>query len=224
MNDALDPPSDDALDGNHFEGDILGVSIYSVTSSEADNNDTGTRNAVSKNYQKWPGGSIPYVVSGYFDRVERGVIYRAMREFGELSCVRWRPRQPGETDYVHIVKDKGCYSRVGKIGRAQPLSLGIINRLDKIRSFVVSNIFSGAGCMHHGIVLHELLHAAGFWHEQSRPDRDDHVYIQWSNIERGREDNFAKYSRAEVSTLQLPYDTQSVLHYSSNAFSRYVGI
>ena len=47
-----------------------------------------------------------------------------------------------------------------------------------------------------------------------------HVSIRWANIERGREDNFAKYSRSEVSTLQLPYDTESILHYSSNAFSR----
>ena len=47
-----------------------------------------------------------------------------------------------------------------------------------------------------------------------------HVSIRWANIERGREDNFAKYSRGEVSTLQLPYDTESILHYSSNAFSR----
>ena len=44
--------------------------------------------------------------------------------------------------------------------------------------------------------------------------------IRWANIESGREDNFAKYSRGEVSTLQLPYDTESILHYRSNAFSR----
>ena len=49
-----------------------------------------------------------------------------------------------------------------------------------------------------------------------------HVSIRWANIERGREDNFAKYSRSEVSTLQLPYDTESILHYSPNAFSRLV--
>lgn len=71
-----------------------------------------------------------------------------------------------------------------------------------------------------GTVVHEMLHAAGFWHEQSRPDRDEHVQILWANILPGLEDNFARYSRAEVSTLSLPYDTESVMHYGATAFSR----
>ena len=65
-----------------------------------------------------------------------------------------------------------------------------------------------------------MLHAAGFWHEQSRPDRNDNVRIFWENIQNGFDDNFARYSRAEVSTLDLPYDTGSVMHYASTAFSK----
>ena len=87
-------------------------------------------------------------------------------------------------------------------------------------AFNISGPFIGYGCVSMGTVIHEMLHSSGFWHEQSRPDRDDHVRILWSNILTGMEDNFARYSRAEVSTLSLPYDTASVMHYSSRAFSR----
>ena len=91
-----------------------------------------------------------------------------------------------------------------------------LNSLLKQKNFS----FLGYGCVRLGTVIHEMLHASGFWHEQSRPDRDEHVEIFWSNIQPGMEDNFARYSRAEVSTLSLPYDTDSVMHYSSTAFSR----
>ena len=68
--------------------------------------------------------------------------------------------------------------------------------------------------------MHEMLHAAGFWHEQSRPDRNEHVRIYWENITPGFDDNFARYSRAEVQTLSLAYDTGSIMHYAATAFSK----
>ena len=43
----------------------------------------------------------------------------------------------------------------------------------------------GSGCNNSITVMHELLHALGFWHEQSRPDRNQHVEILWENIEAG---------------------------------------
>ena len=43
----------------------------------------------------------------------------------------------------------------------------------------------GPGCNHKGTIMHEMMHAVGFWHEQSRPDRNLYVEVLWENIQEG---------------------------------------
>lgn len=57
-----------------------------------------------------------------------------------------------------------CYSFVGRRGRGQIVSL------------------SRGGCVFQQIVQHEMLHALGFNHEQTRSDRDEHVRIILNNV------------------------------------------
>ena len=40
----------------------------------------------------------------------------------------------------------------------------------------------GKGCNHRGTIMHEIMHAIGFWHEHSRPDRNLYVEVLWENI------------------------------------------
>ncbi|ODN00311.1 Zinc metalloproteinase nas-7 [Orchesella cincta] len=137
---------------------------------------------------------------------ERGLINNAMYRLSQvLPCVRfgiWQEGSRPSGDYVHIKKASGCSAAVGKQGGAQHMSL------------------ASPGCMSMGTMMHEMIHSLGFYHEQSRPDRDDFVIVRYQNIQPGTEHNFNKYSSSQVSTFGVAYDLRSIMHYGSTAFSK----
>lgn len=66
-----------------------------------------------------------------------------------------------------------------------------------------------------GFVQHELIHALGFAHTQSRPDRDNYVTLHYENMKNDirTKKQFKKVPRDLFSTFGLPYDYTSVMHY-----------
>ena len=68
--------------------------------------------------------------------------------------------------YVFIPFSQRCWSQIGRRGGKQQVSLG-------------------KGCDTRGRAIHELMHAIGFLHEQSRQDRDQHISVLKENIREG---------------------------------------
>ena len=97
-----------------------------------------------------------------------------------------------------------CQSFVGRIGRYyQPQGITL-----------------GPGCVYFSVIVHEIGHAIGFYHEHNRPDRDEHIEIVHDNILGGLESAFSKYQPGETNLLGHGYDYASIMHYSSDAFSK----
>ncbi|GBP54866.1 Zinc metalloproteinase nas-14 [Eumeta japonica] len=176
--------------GEYAEGDIL------IPTARG-------RNGINAESARWPDGIVPYVIEGHFNQQQRDTIMKAIADYHRLTCIRFVPYN-GQRDYITIrSQSTGCWSSVGKLGGRQEVNLQV------------------PGCVSKkGTVLHELLHALGFMHEQSRPERDDYVDIRYNNIKPGSELNFKKADQKETADFGVTYDYNSVMHYSEYAFSR----
>ena len=137
-------------------------------------------------------------------------IKRAMQELSKVTCLRFRMINSTEVDHIEFSADRGgCYST--SVGRSIDSRITTINLQDPT-------------CVTHGVILHEIYHAIGFWHEQSRPDRDQFVTINTTNIVfyefLGR--NFMKRNSHVMDNQGSTYDYGSIMHYGRFAFSIYI--
>ena len=69
-------------------------------------------------------------------------------------------------------------------------------------------------------MIHELGHAIGFHHEQTRPDRDNYVTIIRQNIPSNLYYNFQKYTQSVINDYGVPYDYRSIMHYGRTVRKR----
>jgi hypothetical protein len=147
----------------------------------------------------WPGGVIPYEIDPAFGPETRRQIGGGIEMINSSTHLLIVPRR-GEKDYIYFTRvNDGCSAKVGRQGDRQE-----VNIMERA---------CGSSA-----TAHEILHAAGIWHEQSRSDRDNFVEILWQNIQSGKEYNFAKHEADGVNIGS--YDLQSIMHYSQSAFGK----
>ncbi|KAI2810836.1 Bone morphogenetic protein 1 [Blomia tropicalis] len=178
--------------------------IITLIVSNLSNTTRRSRAAISGSEYLWIDAVIPFVIEDNFNEYHRAIFIRAMRHWENFTCLRFVERNRLEhVDYIVFKKTShGCCSFVGRQGNGR------------------QTISIGKNCEKFGIVLHELGHVIGFWHEHTRLDRDDHVQIMIDNIVEGQEYNFNKRKLGEIDSRGMSYDYESIMHYARNTFSK----
>ena len=129
------------------------------------------------------------------------LVREAMATLEEQTILRFREVDPFRVETNWVLVESGDWN-LSHIGRADEPGSQLLTLNDSASL---------------GVATHELLHAAGFRHEQTRRDRDQHVIINWDNLVKGQRHNYEMWvPGVHASTADVgSYSTDSVMHYAS---------
>ena len=152
-----------------------------------------------RKFLRWDNGIIPFYIAA--NHPLKPQILQAIETLNRETVLWYVPASNTGKDHISIINGSGCYSGIGIpiFGDSHDVSIG-------------------PGCGEQGTIIHELLHTAGLFHEQSRSDRDKYVSIYWNNIKKAERDNYEKAPWYGAKDIDF-YNWNSVMHYSCNEFA-----
>lgn len=179
------------------EGDI-------ILKKEEKRNPLGAKPLLKMGGERWPNGIIPFQISVDLSKTKKIEISEAIAAWEKNTRLKFieltEENLDAFPDYIYFMPTTGKTSSsfVGKQGGLQEIKL---TSTCKVMS-----------------IAHEIGHALGLWHEQSRADRDQYIKIIWDNIAEQHIFNFQQHLTDGFDFGE--YDYQSVMHYTAYAFSK----
>jgi len=152
-------------------------------------------------FNRWPDGIIPYQFTDSVSQLQRDRALQAIAHWNSSTRIQMIPRTESNAanyeNYISFELSGGCASYVGMKGGEQSV-------------WLADNCTVGS-------IIHEIGHAIGLFHEHTRPDRDNYVTVNLSNVSAGKEINFDKIDVG--AKTYSDYDYGSIMHYGEYFFS-----
>lgn len=185
------------VDSTYFLGDL----IFSKEQVEQLNSRKARSAAVKARVRYWPNKTIYYKISADFDSYDQSTIRTALSNLSAHTGIKF-------------VESASCPARHIEFHLSENSNSSPIGMQDN------GNIIYLARYQPVGVAMHETMHSLGYFHEQSRTDRNQYVTIYFENIKDIAKHNFDTYEGKGYEGFNIgDFDFNSVMMYGSADFS-----
>uniref|UniRef100_A0A914DL40 Zinc metalloproteinase n=1 Tax=Acrobeloides nanus TaxID=290746 RepID=A0A914DL40_9BILA len=195
------PPLENPLNDYLYQGDML-LSTDQIDLLLAQNQPRQKRQAIIKQY-RWNSTTVPFFFDPSFPTYMTDYVRQSLGIWEQQTCLKFVENQTTPNAKIRFFSDASCYSYVGTQSSGNS----------------THDVSLNSACDDMGQIIHEIGHAIGLFHEQSRYDRDNFIQLDLSNIpEYYLAAAYSKETPQINDNLGIEYDYGSIMQYPDYAY------